>query len=322
MNLKELVQNNLKLNTSKMYFDEPMTKHTTFKIGGPAEVFIKVDNIEDLKQILDFTNKNNIQLTVMGNGSNVLVLDSGIKGIVAKIEIKKFEFGDTLKNQGSNQTFKECPKNQDGNNFEIIVGAGNKNIEIAQSLLKHELTGFEEISGIPGTIGGAIRMNAGAHGKEIKDLVKNVTVMDYNGNIKQMQNEEMQFEYRNSILSKEKLIVLEATLVFQKGNKEEIQNKMKEYQNWRKEKQPLEFPNAGSTFKRGDGFITAQLIDECGLKGYNIGGAEISTKHAGFVVNKGGATAQDVIALTNYIKEKVYEKFQKNIELEIQILGN
>ena len=335
MNLKELVQNNLKLNTSKIYFDEPMTKHTTFKIGGPAEVFIKVDNIEDLKQILDFTNKNNIQLTVMGNGSNVLVLDSGIKGIVAKIEIKKFDFGDTLKNQssnqtfkecpknqGSNQTFKECPKNQDGNNFEIIVGAGNKNIEIAQSLLKHELTGFEEISGIPGTIGGAIRMNAGAHGKEIKDLVKNVTVMDYNGNIKQMQNEEMQFEYRNSILSKEKLIVLEATLVFQKGNKEEIQNKMKEYQNWRKEKQPLEFPNAGSTFKRGDGFITAQLIDECGLKGYNIGGAEISTKHAGFVVNKGGATAQDVIALTNYIKEKVYEKFQKNIELEIQILGN
>ena len=224
--------------------------------------------------------------------------------------------------KGANQTFEECPKNQDGNNFEITVGAGNKNIEIAQSLLKHELTGFEEISGIPGTIGGAIRMNAGAHGKEIKDLVKNVTVMDYNGNIKQMQNEEMQFEYRNSILSKEKLIVLEATLVFQKGNKEEIQNKMKEYQNWRKEKQPLEFPNAGSTFKRGNGFITAQLIDECGLKGYNIGGAEISTKHAGFVVNKGGATASDVIALTDYIKKEVYKKFQKHIELEIQILGN
>jgi len=304
MNLKELVQESLKLNTSKIYFDEEMSKHTTFKIGGPAEVFIRVGEIGDLKQIIDFTKTNQIPLTIMGNGSNVLVLDSGIKGITAKIDIKKYEIS------------------QNEENFEITVGAGNKNIEIAQSLLKQELTGFEEISCIPGTIGGAIRMNAGAHGKEIKDLVKNVTVMDYNGNIKQMQNEEMQFEYRNSILSKEKLIVLEVTLVFQKGNKEEIQNKMKEYQNWRKEKQPLEFPNAGSTFKRGDGFITAQLIDECGLKGYNIGGAEISTKHAGFVVNKGGATAQDVIALTNYIKEKVYEKFQKNIELEIQILEN
>ena len=306
MNLKELVQENLKLNTSKIYFDEPMSKHTTFKIGGPAEVFIKVGEIEDLKQIIDFANTNKIPLTIMGNGSNVLVLDSGIKGITAKIDIKKFEvFGDTPKKF-----------------VEITVGAGNKNIEISQELLKQELTGFEEIAGIPGTIGGAIRMNAGAHGKEIKDLVKSVLVMDYNGNIKKMNNEEMQFEYRNSILSKEKLIVLEATLVFQKGNKEEIQNKMKEYQNWRREKQPLEYPNAGSTFKRGDGFITAQLIDECGLKGYNVGGAEISTKHAGFVVNKGGATAADVIALTNYIKNEVYNRFNKKIELEIEILGD
>jgi len=309
MNLKELVQNNLKLTSSKIYFDEPMSKHTTFKIGGPAEVFIKVGKTEELKQIIDFTNTNKIPLTIMGNGSNVLVLDSGIKGITAKIEI---------------QTFWNTPQKpgQIGENIEITVGAGEKNIEIAQKLLKLELTGFEEIAGIPGTIGGAIRMNAGAHGKEIKDLVKSVLVMDYNGNIKEMNNEEMQFEYRNSILSKEKIIVLEATLVFQKGNKEEIQNKMKEYQNWRREKQPLEYPNAGSTFKRGDGFITAQLIDECGLKGYNVGGAEISTKHAGFVVNKGGATAADVIALTNYIKNEVYNRFNKKIELEIEILGD
>ena len=311
MSLKELVQENFKLTSSKIYFDEPMSKHTTFKIGGPAEVFIKVGEIEDLKQILNFTNKNNIPLTIMGNGSNVLVLDSGIKGITAKIDIKKFEvFGECTQKPGSI-----------GENIEITVGAGEKNIEIAQKLLKLELTGFEEISGIPGTIGGAIRMNAGAHGREIKDIVKSVLVMDYNGNIKQMQNEEMKFEYRNSILSKEKLIVLEAILVFQKGNKEEIQNKIKEYQVWRREKQPLEYPNAGSTFKRGDGFITAQLIDECGLKGYNVGGAEISTKHAGFVVNKGGATAQDVLDLTNHIKEKVFEKFNKHIELEIEILG-
>ena len=164
-------------------------------------------------------------------------------------------------------------------------------------------------------------MNAGAHGKEIKNVVKTVTVMDYNGNIKQMLNEQMGFEYRNSIIAKQKLIVLEAVLELQKGNKEEIENKMKEYASWRKEKQPQEYPNAGSSFKRGDGFITAALIDECGLKGFQIGGAQVSTKHAGFIVNTGNATAKDVIELTNYIKEKVYEKFQKKIELEIEIIG-
>ena len=299
MNLKELVQNNLKLTSSKIYFDEPMKKHTTFKIGGCADCLIKVDNIEDLQAIVDFSNKNNIPLTVMGNGSNVLVLDGGIRGIVVKINIQKLEINENT----------------------VTVGAGNKNIEIAQELLKHELTGFEELAGIPGTIGGAIRMNAGAHGKEIKEVVQTVTVMDNDGNIKQMQNDEMKFEYRNSIISKEKLIVLEATMKLQKGNKEEIQGKMKEYASWRKEKQPLEYPNGGSTFKRGEGFVTAALIDECGLKGYKIGGAEVSTKHAGFVVNTGDATAKDVIELTNYIKEKVYEKFQKNIELEIEVLG-
>ena len=307
MNLKEIIENNLKLNSSKIYFDEPMAKHTTFKIGGLADCLIKVNSIEDLQTIIEFANKEKIPLTIMGNGSNVLVLDGGIRGIVVKIDIKKIEIG-----ANGTRPFLH---------HEITVGAGNKNIEVAQELLKQELTGFEELAGIPGTIGGAIRMNAGAHGKEIKDIVKTVTVMDYNGNIKQMQNEEMQFEYRNSIIAKEKIIVLEAVLELQKGNKEEIQNKMKEYANWRREKQPLEYPNAGSTFKRGEGFVTAALIDECGLKGYKIGGAEVSTKHAGFVVNTGNATAKDVIELTNYIKEKVYEKFQKNIELEIEVLG-
>ena len=315
MNYKEKIENNLQLDTSKIYFDEPMAKHTSFKIGGLADCFIKVDNIEDLQKIIEYVNQNNIPLTIMGNGSNVLVLDNGIRGIVVKIDIKKLEVHAFRDESEKHAVFGRCPQMQ------VTVGAGNKNIELAQELLKQELTGFEELSGIPGTIGGAIRMNAGAHGKEIKDIVKTVTVMDYNGNIKQMQNNEMQFEYRNSIIAKEKLIVLEATMELQKGSKEEIQNKMKEYAKWRKEKQPLEYPNGGSTFKRGEGFVTAALIDECGLKGYKIGGAEVSTKHAGFVVNTGNATAKDVIELTNYIKEKVYEKFQKNIELEIEVLG-
>lgn len=303
MNLKELVESNLKLKTSKIYFDESMKKYTTFKLGGLADCLIKVDNVEDLKVILEFINKNNIPLTIIGNGSNILVLDGGIRGIVVKIDIKEF-------NISENDNF-----------IQVKVGAGNKNIELAQSLLKEEISGFEELSGIPGTIGGAIKMNAGAYGKEIKDILKEVTVIDNQGNIKQMQNNEMQFEYRNSIISKEKLIVLEAVLELQKGSKEEIKNKMYEYEMRRKEKQPLEFPNAGSTFKRGNGFITAELIDKCGLKGYKIGGAEVSTKHAGFVVNTGNATAQDVIQLTNYIKEKIFEKYNKKIELEIEVIG-
>ena len=185
---------------------------------------------------------------------------------------------------------------------EITVGAGNKNAELAGILLKNNITGFEELAGIPGTIGGAIRMNAGAHGKEIK-------------------NSEMLFEYRNSIIAKEKYIVLEVVLELEKGNSNNIKGKMNEYLNFRKEKQPLEFPSAGSTFKRGENFITAKLIDECGLKGYKIGGAEISTKHAGFVVNTGNATAKDVLALTKYVQEEVEKKFKKKIELEIEVLG-
>ena len=283
-----------------------MKKYTSFKVGGLAEVLIKVKTVEDLKKILIFAKENNVKLTIIGNGSNILVLDEGIEGIVLKIELKKLEITE-LENKDE---------------IEVKVGAGNKNIEISQVLLKHEIEGFEEISGIPGTIGGAVRMNAGAHGKEIKDIIKEVIAIDYNGNIKHLKNEEMKFEYRNSILSKEKLIILEAILKLNKGNKDKIQSKINEYKRWRRENQPLEYPNAGSTFKRGEDFITAKLIDECNLRGYSIGGAEVSLKHAGFIVNKGNATAKDIIELTNYIKEKVYEKFQKKIELEIEVIDN
>lgn len=302
MNLEELITQNIDI--SKVKFNEPMSKHTTFKIGGPAQCLIKVDNIEELKKILNIAKENNIKLTVIGNGSNLLVLDSGITGITIKNNIKKLEI----------------IKNED--NIEVIVGAGNNNTEVSQKLLKEGISGYEELSGIPGTVGGAIRMNAGAYGKEMKDIVKDVTFMDYKGNITKLEKEKLGFEYRNSMFSSNKYIILETTLVLQKGNENDIKQKMDEYLISRKEKQPLEFPNAGSTFKRGNDFITAKLIDECNLKGYKVGGAEVSTRHAGFVVNKGNATAKDVIDLTNYIKEKVYEKFQKKIELEIEIIGD
>ena len=190
-----------------------------------------------------------------------------------------------------------------------------------KKLLKEEITGFEELSGIPGTIGGAVIMNAGAHGKELKDILKKVTAMDYNGNIHEFTNEECLFSYRNSRFQKEKYIILQATLELEKGNSIEIKEKMDEYMQFRKEKQPIEYPNAGSTFKRGEDFVTAKLIDEAGLKGYKIGGAQVSEKHAGFIVNVDNATAKDVIELTDYIKEKIEEKFGKKINLEIQIIG-
>ena len=302
LNIKEILEKS-KLNKENLYYDEPMAKHTSFKIGGPADVFIKVDNIEELKETLDLSKKNQIPLTIIGNGSNLLVTDKGIRGITAKLNLKDID----VENENNKQIIK--------------VDAGVPVGLLAQKLLKEEITGFEELSGIPGTIGGAVIMNAGAHRKELKDILKKVTAMDYNGNIHEFTNEECLFSYRNSRFQKEKYIILQATLELEKGNSTEIKEKMDEYMQFRKEKQPIEYPNAGSTFKRGEDFVTAKLIDEAGLKGYKIGGAQVSEKHAGFIVNVDNAKAKDVIELTDYIKEKIEEKFGKKINLEIQIIG-
>ena len=297
MNIKKILENS-NLPQENIKYDEPMKKYTSFKIGGPAECLVKVQKIEEIQEILKLVKENKIPLKIIGNGSNLLVKDEGVKGIVLKIDIKKIEI------QGNN----------------VTVGSGIKLGELAQKLLREELAGFEFAAGIPGTIGGAIRMNAGAHGSEMKDIVKTVTYMDRNGEIHKIKNEDAKFEYRNSRFSKEDNIILETELELEKGNKEEIQAKMTEYANFRKEKQPIEYPSAGSTFKRGTDFITAKLIDECGLKGYQIGGAQISEKHAGFIINKENATAEDVIKLIEYTKEQVYNKFGKKIELEVEII--
>ncbi len=299
MDIKKII-NQTQISQENITYNEPMKNHTTFKIGGPAECFIKIKNIEDLKTVLKIADKYKINLNIIGNGSNLLVLDAGIDGIVAKIDIKKFEI-------------KEGSK--------VILGAGNKMSEVAQKLLKEELTGFEELSGIPGTIGGAIKQNAGAHGKEMKDIIETVTLIDRKGNIKTLTNKEMQFEYRKSILSNTDYIAIEAAINLQKGNKEEIKNKMEELKEKRKTTQPLEYPSAGSTFKRGKDFITAKLIDEAGLKGYKVGDAQISTKHAGFIINIGNATAQNVLQLMKHTQEEVYKHSGKKIEPEVEIIG-
>ena len=304
MNLEKIIKkSNLHIGKDRILFNEIMKKHSTFKIGGPAECLIKVENKKELKEVLELAKKHNIPVTILGNGSNILVLDKGIPGITIIIKIEGLEI---IEEEGKEK---------------ITVSAGEKIAKLGRIFLQKEIAGFEEISGIPGTIGGAVRMNAGAHGKEMKDIVKKVKCMDYDGNEKEFSNEQMQFKYRKSILKKEKYIVTEVELELYKGNKEEIKAKMDEYARYRKEKQPLEFPSAGSTFKRGRDFITAKLIEEAGLKGYSVGDAEVSTKHSGFVINKGNATANDVLQLVEDIKEKIYEKFQKKIELEIEIIG-
>ena len=283
----------------KIFTNEPMSKYTSFKIGGPAEIFVKINNVEELKLIIKISKQAEVPITVVGNGSNLLVSDDGIRGIVLKIEFDKIEIEESGK---------------------LKVGSGVKLAFLAQKCLKEKLEGFEFASGIPGTIGGAIRMNAGAHGSEMKDIVKKITCMTRDGKIQVISNEEAKFEYRNSIFSQNDYIILEAEIQLRKGNPEEIRSKMDEYATYRKEKQPIEYPSAGSTFKRGNDFITAKLIDECGLKGYQIGGAQVSEKHAGFIINKGNATAEDVKQLMKYVEEQVYNKFGKKIEPEIEII--
>jgi len=297
MNIKDIEKI---ISKEKIYLNEPMSKHTSFKIGGPAECLVKIQTQDELKLILKLVSEQNIPLTIIGNGSNILVSDEGIKGLVLKIEINTFEL--------------------DFENSKLKVGSGVKLGFIAQKCLKQEIAGFEFASGIPGTIGGAIRMNAGAHGKEMKDVVTTITYMDRNGQIHKIDNKQANFEYRKSLFSHEDYIILEVEMQLEKGNSKEIETKMTEYAIYRKEKQPIEYPSAGSTFKRGTDFITAKLIDECGLKGYQIGGAQISEKHAGFIINKENATAKDVIELMEYTKEQIYNKFGKVIEAEIEII--
>ena len=304
MEIKQIIENsNLAIPKDNILYKEDMKKHTTFKIGGPAECFIKIKTKEELKGILVFARENKIPITILGNGSNILVLDGGIKGITLTIQIEYLDI------------------KQDDEKYKVYVGGGYKLAKLAQVFLKNEISGFEELSGIPGTIGGAVSMNAGAHGREMKDIVEKIKCVDINGNEKEFLNEEAGFGYRKSIFKGNSYIVTEVVLNLQKGKQEEIKEKMDEYAKYRKEKQPIEYPSAGSTFKRGKDYITAKLIDEAGLKGYSIGGAVVSTKHSGFVINKGNATAKDVLDLVKYIKDTIEEKFDKKIELEIEVVG-
>lgn len=287
------------IDKTKIKENEDMSKYTSFKTGGKARFLIKANKIQEIKDAIKIAKEQDIPFLVIGNGTNILFRDELYSGIIIKMELNTFKI----------------------NNNKAVVDAGVKNALLAQELMKKELSGFEFAAGIPGTIGGAIRMNAGAYGGEIKDIIEKVTYLDYSTlEEKTITNKECNFQYRHSVFCDNKNIILSATFNFIKAEKINIQEKMDLYAKSRKEKQPLEYPSAGSTFKRGEDFITAKIIDECGLKGYTIGGAQVSEKHAGFIINKNKATSKDIIELINYVKKIVKEKKEKDIELEIEII--
>ncbi|SJZ81800.1 UDP-N-acetylmuramate dehydrogenase [Garciella nitratireducens] len=285
----------------QILIDEPMRNHTSFKIGGPADFLVLPKSVIEIQNIVKICKKENIPFFVIGNGTDLLVRDKGIRGVVLKIA-KNF---DHVKIIGE----------------KVIAQAGISLSALAKVLLKNELTGFEFASGIPGTLGGAVTMNAGAYGGEIKDVLKNIEVMDQEGNIFILEGEEMKLEYRSSVVQEKNFIVLTATMQLQKGNYEEIKEKMRKLDQMRKTKQPIQWPSAGSTFKRPRGYFAGKLIQDAGLKGFSMGRAQVSDLHSGFVINKGGATAREVIELIGYIQATVKQKFGVDLHTEVKIVG-
>lgn len=303
---KEKVYNDLSqlIDKNKILIDEPMKNHTTFKIGGKADFLIKAEEKADITLVYKYAIKNNIPVYIIGRASNLLVKDNGIRGIVIK------NLYDNIK-----------ILNQNEEEVELEISSGTTCTKAAKFALEYSLEGLEFSYGIPGTIGGAVRMNAGAYGGEIKNCVEKSLVLDKEGNEKILDYNDHNFVYRNSSIANNNYILLSTKIKLKRGNKEEIQQKMEKNMKARLEKQPYNMPSAGSVFKRGNGFITAQIIDEAGLRGKKIGGAQISPKHAGFIVNNGTATAEDVINLIDYVKKTVKEKFNKELETEVIIIG-
>lgn len=280
---------------------EPMSLHTTFRIGGPADLFVMPGSIQAVADSIRICKETQTPYAVIGNGSNLLVSDAGYRGVIIQI------------GRNLNQIT--------GNGEEIRAQAGAMLSVIAKTALLESLTGFEFASGIPGTLGGAVVMNAGAYGGEMKDVLTEVTVLTREGEIRTIPAEKLELGYRTSLAAKNGWIILEAVLRFQKGDAEAIRSRMEELKVQRVTKQPLDLPSAGSTFKRPEGYFAGKLIMDAGLRGFTVGGAQISEKHCGFVVNKGGATAEDVRNLICAVQKKVQEDAGVKLEPEVKFLG-
>jgi UDP-N-acetylmuramate dehydrogenase len=286
------------LNPDQILMDEKMSAHTTFRIGGAADLLLEIRSEKELSDVVRILNGD---FFLLGNGSNLLVSDKGIRGAVIHLS------------KGFN--------NIDIKDNIITAKAGATLAGIARVAYDNSLTGFEFAAGIPGSLGGAIVMNAGAYDGEMKNVVRSVKLMDYNGNIVTKTNEEMHFSYRHSLLKEESYIVLEVEISLEKGNQADIKAKMDDLSQRRRDKQPLEYPSAGSTFKRPEGYFAAKLIDDAGLRGYSVGGAQVSTKHCGFVINTGNATATDVYTLINDVQDRVKKSSGVEIEPEVILVG-
>lgn len=300
---KELLSNLFKdvIKQGEVLIDEPMKKHTSFKLGGPVDILVIPQNLDEILDVIKICKSENIDYRIMGNGSNLLVKDKGIRGVIIKIA----------------NNFKDIDVKED----RMIIQSGALLSTISKRALKNSLTGFEFAGGIPGTIGGAVTMNAGAYGGEMKHVVDRVKCINKDGEIINFSNSEMNFGYRQSEVEKQNLIVLEVELKLEKANYDDIKSNMDELNMKRTSKQPLSLPSGGSTFKRPEGYYAAKLIEEAGLKGRRQGGAQVSDKHAGFIVNIDNATCKDVLDLIDIVKQTVLEKSEIILETEVKIIG-
>ena len=293
--LKEIVEED------RIQLEEPLDAHTTFRVGGPAQYFVRPVSTEEIAEMIKYFNLIEKDYYILGNGSNLLVGDKGYRGVV----IQLFQQFDQIRVEGN----------------QIFCQAGALLSKVASVALEAGLTGFEFASGIPGTIGGALVMNAGAYGGEMKDVIISATVMDSDGEVMVLDKKQLELGYRTSIIAEKGYIVLDALMQFSAGSQQQIKSKIAELATCRREKQPLEYPSAGSTFKRPSGYFAAKLISDAGLKGYKVGGAMVSMKHAGFVVNCDHATAADIIQITDDVRAEVKKQYDVQLELEVKKLG-
>lgn len=288
------------LNDSDVYLKEPLSKYTYTKTGGPADIYITVRTVEDVKKTIEYCNDNNVPITFLGNGSNIIIRDGGIKGVVINLlELNHSKVEGNI----------------------LTVGSGYPIIEASRDALEHHLTGLEFACGIPGSIGGAIYMNAGAYGGEVKDCLKEATVLDNDGNLIIMTNEDLMLNYRTSIIQEKNYVVLEAVFELAEGDYDDIKRLMDDLTLQRETKQPLEYPSCGSVFQRPPGNFAGKLIQEAGLQGKRIGGVEVSKKHAGFMVNVDNGTASDYEALIEHVQDEVKKQFGVELNREVRIIG-
>lgn len=292
---------NAHLHISQLLLGEPLKNHTTFKIGGPADLFVCPRNLPELSYTMKVLHKWGLEATILGGGSNVLVLDKGVRGILVCTTSLRHKLSE-----------------KDGL---ITAAAGRTLKEVSQFAHGKGLTGLEFAIGIPGTIGGAIYMNAGAYGAEMKGIVTKVRTVDLTGQIREYTNEECHFDYRKSLFQENGEIIAEIDMQLAPGNRDDILATMEDLTFKRESKQPLEWPSAGSTFKRPPGYFAGTLIDETGLKGLSVGDAQVSEKHAGFIINKGDATAQDVLDLIKEVQRRIKEAHGVDLEREVQLMG-